>query len=69
MILSILGIICSTIGTILTLWVVFTTNADRVGTWGELKDRKENFAKEKKWVIRGLCLIVIGAALQIAGLF
>lgn len=69
MIFSFLGIVCSTVGTIFTLWTIFTTKADTVGTWGELKNRKENFIKEKNWVITGLCMIVIGAILQIIGLF
>ncbi len=42
---NIIGIIFSTMGTILTLWTVFITKD--AGTWGELAKRKDEFPKEK----------------------
>lgn len=60
---NIIGIIFSTMGTILTLWTVFITKD--AGTWGELAKRKDEFPKEKKRVIIGCGMIIIGAILQI----
>ena len=68
-ILNALGILLTTIGTVLSLWTVMTTKTEKAGTWGELKEKHEEFPKEKKKVIIGCILICIGAFFQIVGQF
>lgn len=64
-----IGIVLTVIGTVLTLWTVFITNPTSVGTWGEPLDRAKAFPKEKRRVIVGCSLIVLGGVLQIVSQF
>ena len=64
-IINSVGIILSIIGTIMTLWTIFITKIEKVATWGDPDEIKENFLKEKKRVIIGSGLIIVGGLLQI----
>lgn len=64
---TIIGLILSVFGTILTLWTMFITSKKVAGTWGELASRNESFPKEKRRAIIGCILIAIGGLLQIIG--
>lgn len=71
-ILSVIGIILVMIGTIASLWSVITTNSNIVGTVGYSFDGEliqKNFKKQKKQVILGSIIIIIGSILQCAALF
>lgn len=63
------GIMFSMIGTILTLWTTFSTSIKSAGTWSELANRHAKFPKEKRRVIIGTIVILIGGLLQIIGTF
>lgn len=63
------GIALTVIGTVFTLWTVLATQSKIAGTWSELASRHDTFPKEKERAILGCVMIVVGAALQIAGLF
>lgn len=47
-VLLIIGIILNTLGTLLTLWTIFSTKASYVGTAAEQDSRHEHFPKEKR---------------------
>lgn len=64
-----IGIIFNTIGTLLTLWTIFATKSSYVGTAEELDNRGKAFSKEKKNVIIGFVIIVIGNSLQIVSMY
>lgn len=64
---TIIGLILSVFGTILTLWTTFITSKKYAGTWKELASRNKSFPKEKSRVIFGCILISIGGLLQIIG--
>ena len=49
----------------MTLWTIFITKIEKVATWGDPDEIKENFLKEKKRVIIGSGLIIVGGLLQI----
>ena len=66
---TVLGIILSFGGTIITLWKVITTDDKYAGTVNEIANRKEDFPQEKKYVKWGLVAIGVGAGFQIVGLF
>lgn len=68
-IVSILGIKLNTMGTLLTLWMIFRTRSSTVGTAGEYDSRRERFPKEKRLVILGFVIIVIGNLLQIIAVY
>lgn len=65
--ISILGLILVTAGTILSLWSVLGTKTKDVGTAGWHDNQQRNFRKEKRNVIIGTILIVLGTLFQIAG--
>jgi len=65
--INIIGIALNTIGTVFTLLSILTTDPQKVGTWGYLADMNREFKKEKKKVIIGCTMIVIGGAIQIFG--
>lgn len=65
MILNVFGIILTTIGTILSLWIVLVTKTSFVGTAADLDSKNAQFKKEKRLVVFGVILIIIGAVLQI----
>ena len=64
-----LGIAITVIGTVLTLWTTFITKTSEAGTHGEMARRHEVFPKEKKRVVVGCCLIIIGGMAQIISQF
>lgn len=68
-ILSAIGILLSVFGTVLTLWTTFTTSIKYVGTCNEYINRPFEFPKEKRRVVIGVILIIIGGILQVVGLF
>lgn len=68
-VVSIVGIVFVMAGTIFSLWSIFGIKAKKVRT-AEKEDRKqEDFKKDKKNVIIGIILIILGSSFQIAGLF
>ena len=67
-VLTIAGITLSTIGTVLSLWTVITTSCAYKGTCNEFANRNRDFRKEKRLVIIGCVLIVLGASAQIVAL-
>lgn len=68
-IMSMIGIFLVMIGTIFSLWSVLGTKGNYVGTVGWLDNQQEIFKKDKRKVIIGTILIVIGSLLQIVALF
>lgn len=66
-ILTIAGLICSLVGTIITFVKLLTTQKNSVGTWAALYNARREFVKEQKLVYAGLVLIVVGTVLQVAG--
>ena len=67
--ISAFGIILVMIGTIFSLWSILGTKSNYVGTVKWFNEQHDNFKKDKKKVIIGTILIIIGSILQIAGLF
>ena len=63
------GIILTTVGTILTLWTIMTTDKKKAGTLGELEERHKVFPKEQRKVRIGCAVIGVGGLLQIVGQF
>ena len=68
-ILSTIGIVLVTIGTIFSLWSVLGTRTEDYGTCGWISNLYDSFKKDKKKVIIGTILIVVGSIFQIVGLF
>lgn len=64
--LGIAGIVLNALGTLSTLWTIFATKSNMVGTAWEFDHRPEQFPKEKRRVVIGFIGIVIGSLLQIA---
>ena len=64
---SVIGIILVMAGTILSLWSVLKTKGDEVQTAAYHDHQQENFKKDKKKVIIGTVLIILGSLLQIMG--
>lgn len=62
---SITGILLSTIGTILTLWTILTTDNKIADTYGELADRHKQFPREKRKAQLGCILIAVDGMFQI----
>lgn len=67
--ISIVGIILVMIGTILSLWSILSTKSDYVQTMDWYGRQRENFRKDKKKVIMGMILIIIGSIFQIVAMF
>ncbi len=68
--LSLIGIIMVMIGTIFSLFSILTTNSNEIGTYGYMgKKQQEDFKKQKKQVIIGMIIIVIGSGFQVVALF
>lgn len=67
-IVSVVGIVFVMIGTIFSLWSILTTKTKYYGTVGWMSDLQDNFKKDKKKVIIGTILIIIGSIFQIVGL-
>ena len=68
-VLCTVGIISVMIGTIFSLWSVLTTKTQYYGTYRWVSDLHDNFKKDKKKVVIGIILIIIGSILQIMGVF
>ena len=68
-IVSVVGIVFVMVGTIFSLWSVLGTKGDYVQTAGWYDHQQENFKKDKKKVIIGTILIILGSIFQIAGMF
>ncbi len=68
-IISVTGIVLVMIGTIFSLWSVLGTKSNYVQTAEWLQHLNENFRKEKKKVIIGTILIIMGSIFQIVGIF
>lgn len=66
-IITIIGLVITLAGTIITFMRIFTTQVKKLGTWGEPVNAKNDFVKERRWVYIGLSLIVLGTVLQIVG--
>ena len=66
--ISITGIILVMVGTILSLWSVLKTKGDEPQTAFWHDHQQENFKKDKKKVIVGTVLIILGSLFQIIGI-
>lgn len=66
---SVAGIVFAMIGTVFSLWSVLGTKGVYVQTVDWFDHQQENFKKDKKKVIIGTILIIIGSIFQIAGMF
>ena len=68
-ILSTVGILLVVLGTIFSLWSILGTKAEYVGTAEHFDNQQNIFKKDKRKVIIGTILIVLGSIFQISGLF
>lgn len=68
-ILSLIGIILVVAGTIFSLWSILGTKGNYVGTAHWHDHQQESFKRDKKKVIIGTVLIILGSIFQIIGLF
>lgn len=68
-ILSAIGIVLVMIGTIFSLWSILATKTKYYGTCDWYSKLQDDFKKDKKKVIIGAILIIIGSVFQIVGLF
>lgn len=66
--LSAIGIVLVMIGTIFSLWFILATKTQYYGTCGWFSNLQDNFKRDKKKVIIGTMLIIIGSIFQIVGL-
>lgn len=62
---NIIGILSTTIGTVLSLWSILFTKSEYMGTCQQYANINDDFKKQKKWVIFGTALIILGSSLQI----
>ena len=67
LVLNIIGIAFTTIGSIVALISIMKTDPKIVGTWGEPEQRRKEAPKDKLRSYVGCVLIVIGGLLQILG--
>lgn len=65
--INIIGLILVMIGTIFSLWSVLGTKSANIQTAKFQDNQQEYFKKDKKKVIIGIMLIILGTILQIAG--
>lgn len=68
-ILSSIGILLVLVGTVFSLWSILGTKGDYVQTVEWYRHQQENFKRDKKKVIRGTFLIILGSIFQIIGLY
>ncbi len=66
---SIAGIVLSFIGTAFSLWKILMRNERIAGTWRDIPNLHMNAIKERRCVMVGIVLILLGNLLQIAGYF
>ena len=67
--ISVVGVVFVMVGTVFSLWSVLGTKGDYVQSVDWYAHQQENFKKDKKKVIIGTVLIIIGSIFQIAGIF
>lgn len=65
---SIVGIFLVMIGTIFSLWSILSTKTEDVGTAWKEDHKQDDFRKDKRKVIIGTILIIVGSMFQISGL-
>lgn len=68
-VLSAIGIVLVMIGTVFSLWSILATKSQYYGTCSWFSNLHDDFKKDKKKVIIGTFLIIIGSIFQIIGLF
>ncbi len=68
-ILSAIGILLVLVGTVFSLWSILGTKGDYVQTARWYDHQRESFKRDKKKVIIGTVLIILGSIFQIIGLF
>jgi len=66
---SIAGIVLSFIGTAFSLWKILMRDERIAGTWRDIPNLHKNAIKERRYVMVGIILILVGNLLQIAGYF
>ncbi len=66
---SIAGIVLSFIGTAFSLWKILMRDERIAGTWRDIPNLHKNAIKERRYVIVGIILILVGNLLQIAGCY
>ncbi len=66
---SIAGIVLSFIGTAFSLWKILMRDERIAGTWRDIPNLHKNAIKERRYVMVGIVLILVGNLLQIAGYF
>ncbi len=66
---SIAGIVLSFIGTAFSLWKILMRDERIAGTWRDIPNLHKNAVKERRYVMVGIVLILVGNLLQIAGYF
>ena len=66
-----IGIALVMIGTILSLWSVLNTKTSDVGTYDSCsgESQQQKFREQKRQVIIGIMLIVLGSLMQCGALF
>ena len=67
--LTVLGIVLIAIGTCWSLWSILNTDFNYVGTADWYSHQNEAFKKQKRQVIAGLILIILGSVAQIVAQF
>lgn len=67
--LTVLGIILIDIGTCWSLWSILNTDSNYVGTADWYSHQNEALKKQKRQVIAGLILIILGSVAQIVAQF
>ena len=67
--LIVLGIVLIAIGTCWSLWSILNTDSNYVGTADWYSHQNEAFKKQKRQVIAGLILIILGSVAQIIAQF
>ena len=67
--LTVLGIVLIAIGTCWSLWSILNTDSKYIGTADWYSHQYEAFKKQKRQVIAGLILIILGSVAQIVAQF
>ncbi len=66
---SIAGIVLSFIGTAFSLWKILMRDERIAGTWRDIPNLHKNAIKERRYVMVGIVLILVGNLLQVTGYF
>ena len=67
--LTVLGIVLVAIGTCWSVWSILNTDSNYVGTADWYSNQNDAFIKQKREVIAGLLLIILGSVSQIVAQF